>query len=846
MLRENRVTNYELTARSKDGRETVVSYNATTFYDQDNKLQGVFAAARDVTERRRFEQTLQEKNLELENASLAKDRFLANMSHEIRTPMNGVIGMTGLLLDTELKSQQREFVETIRNCGDALLTIINDILDFSKIESDKLDLEEQPFDLQACIEEALDLLAFKAAEKNLELAYLIDPQTPNMLVGDVTRLRQILVNLLSNAVKFTESGEVVVAVEATRKGKEYEIHFAVKDTGIGIPQDRVERLFKSFSQVDSSITRQYGGTGLGLAISKRLSELMGGKMWVESLLGQGSTFHFTVLGKSVSDSLPVDRPYSQPQLAEKRLLIVDDNATNRNILTLQGQSWGMLTRAAESGSEALEWLRQGDTFDIVVLDMQMPEMDGLTLAAEIRKQPNYKELPLVMLTSLGRTEVGDRAQDVNFAAFLNKPVKQSQLYNVLIQLFGGQPSKAKLSHPKPPQIDPKFAERLPLRILLADDHLVNQKLGLFILQNMGYRADVAGNGLEVLQALRRQSYDVVLMDVQMPEMDGLTTTQLICQDWLPSVRPRIIAMTANAMQGDRQACLDAGMDDYVSKPIRVEEFTNGEQCLAAYTRLKPDIILLDGMMPVMDGFTCCAQLRTLPGGESTPVLMITGLEDEASVNWAFEVGATDYVTKPIHWAVLRQRVRRLLREVKLTQQLEQANQELQQLASSDSLTQLANRRRFDEYLDQEWKRMIRDKTPLSLVLCDIDAFKAYNDTYGHQAGDHCLQLIARAISLAANRPADLVARYGGEEFVVVLPNTEDEGALQVAEKIQSNVRALDIIHANSPVSDIVTLSLGVASTIPSDGSSPEMLIGAADRALYQAKTEGPNRVILAY
>ena len=278
---------------------------------------------------------------------------------------------------------------------------------------------------------------------------------------------------------------------------------------------------------------------------------------------------------------------------------------------------------------------------------------------------------------------------------------------------------------------------------------------------------------------------------------------------------------------------------------RVEEFTNGEQCLAAYTRLNPDIILLDGMMPVMDGFTCCAQLRTLPGGERTPVLMITGLEDEASVNWAFEVGATDYVTKPIHWAVLRQRVRRLLREVKLTQQLEQVNQELQQLATSDSLTQLANRRRFDEYLDQEWKRMVRDKTPLSLVLCDIDVFKAYNDTYGHQAGDHCLQLIARAISLAANRPADLVARYGGEEFVVVLPNIEDEGALHVAEKIQSNVRALDIIHANSPVSDYVTLSLGVASTILSDGFSPELLIAAADRALYQAKTEGPNRVILA-
>lgn len=574
VLHEERVTNYELTARSKDGRETVVSYNAATFYDRDNKLQGVFAAARDVTERKRFEQALQEKNLELENASLAKDHFLANMSHEIRTPMNGVIGMTGLLLDTALNPTQQDLVETIRTCGDTLLTVINDILDFSKIESGKLDLEEHPFDLQACIEEALDLLAFKAAEKNLEFAYWIDPQTPNAIIGDVTRLRQILVNLLSNAVKFTEAGEVVVSVTAQHQtgGDEgdYEINFEVKDTGIGIPEDRMERLFKSFSQVDSSITRRYGGTGLGLTISKRLSEMMGGRMWVESQLGQGSNFHFTILVKSVPGSLPVDQPYSQPQLATKRLLIVDDNSTNRNILTLQGQSWGMLTCAAESGVEALESLRQEERFDIAILDMQMPEMDGLTLAAEIRKLPFCRMLPLVMLTSLGKQEIG-LADNVNFAAFLNKPVKQSQLYNVLIQIFGGQPTKAKLNHPKPPQIDPHISKRLPLRILIAEDHVVNQKLALFMLKNMGYRAEVVGNGLEVLEALRRQSYDVVLMDVQMPEMDGLTATRLICQEWLPRVRPRIIAMTANAMQEDRQACLDAGMDDYVRKPIRVEE-----------------------------------------------------------------------------------------------------------------------------------------------------------------------------------------------------------------------------------------------------------------------------------
>ncbi len=560
-----------------------------------------------------------------EVASQTKSEFLANMSHELRTPMNGVIGMTGLLLDTELMPQQRDFVETIRHSGDALLTIINDILDFSKIESGKLELEEQPFELRACIEETLDLLVAGVAEKNIELAYLIEPQTPNSIVGDVTRLRQILVNLLSNALKFTETGEVVISVTARLKttggsGGKYEIQFAIKDTGIGIPSDRMDRLFKSFSQVDSSTTRQYGGTGLGLAISKRLSEMMGGRMWVESQVGLGSTFYFTVVATSVPDTLQT-HARSLPQLSGKRLLVVDDNATNRKILTLQGQSWGMLTRAAKSGFEALEWLRQGDPFDIVILDMQMPQMNGLALAAEIRKQPNRQELPLILLNSMGRQETAlpadinclekfptpsrvrglptegnppsaplspgnpamreaHAAQTGNFplATFLNKPVKQSQLYNELLQIFSEQPLRVVPSPNPSPKIDPQFAERYPLRILLAEDNVVNQKVALLMLQRMGYRADLAGNGLEVLQSLNQQLYDVVLMDVHMPEMDGLEATRHIHQKWsnkeageTPTPRPRIIAMTANAIQGDREACIRAGMDDYVSKPIQVEK-----------------------------------------------------------------------------------------------------------------------------------------------------------------------------------------------------------------------------------------------------------------------------------
>ena len=567
-----------------DGSEAWVMGSAVASHGAGGEVDGHIGTITDITESHEQALALERAKSEAEAAARAKSLFLANMSHEIRTPLNAVIGMTTLLLDTPMSEDQRDFARTIRASGENLLEIINDILDYSKADVGKLEIEQRAFDLRSCIEESLDLVTPRALEMGLNLAYLIEDGTPEALVGDPARLRQILVNLLSNAVKFTHQGEVFVHAEARSvSDDEVCIAFQVRDTGIGIAADQLPRLFQSFTQVDASTTRKYGGTGLGLAISKRLAELMGGDVEVSSQPGHGSVFGFTVRVRRAPTAEPADfLQRNAPALAGKRILIVDDNLTNRRILTRLVLLWGMLPATLPSALEAIDRVRHGEHFDIALVDMSMPGVDGLDLTQEIRRRRSNEQLPIVMLTSLGQRQILQAGHADGLTACLSKPIKAAQLYSTLVAVLEGTHPGA--SAPAPAQALGRTQATQSLRVLVAEDNPINQRVAARLLQHLGYGTDIVADGRAALTAVQERPYDLVLMDIQMPELDGVEAAREIVRTRGATGLPRIVAMTANAMPGDRESYIAAGMDGYLAKPIELGDLAEALQQVTALVR----------------------------------------------------------------------------------------------------------------------------------------------------------------------------------------------------------------------------------------------------------------------
>lgn len=980
-----------------------------------SEMEGAFNTMMDVLEAREDELTTA-RDMALESAR-AKGEFAANVSHELRTPLNSVLGMLELLQGMGLTAKQREYVAVARTSGESLLHLIDDILDFSKLDARKVDLSPVDFDVRELFEEVIALMAGQAQRKGVELGYVIRPGVPDSLVGEPARIRQLLINLVGNAIKFTDEGEI--AVEARREEGEDDrvwVRFEVRDTGIGIPEQARERIFQAFSQADGSTTRKYGGTGLGLAICSQLVDLMGGRIGVDSEPGHGSRFWFVLpLGHSARAA---ESPDDRRELAGVRVLLVEDSAVNRTFLEEMLTSWGAYHSSTGEARQALTMLREASEqerpYDVAVIDAQLPGTRGVQLAQQIRAETAIAPLRLILLVAPSGAAAEWAGAD-GFCARVEKPIRAMPVYAALVGCMRAEPP----AHMEEPVVEYGTEAQLESvslygrRILVVEDNLANQQVAAGMLERLGCEVEIVGTGSEAVDAVVRRQYDAVLMDCQMPGMDGYEATARVRSIERGETHLPIIAMTANVQRGDAEKCLASGMDDYLPKPLklsglqqklvywtgegaktplaiedvaasyasegthgdgpldlgvyrelresvgdafsrmievfledapkyidgvelalaegdaaalrnsahslkgsarnfganrlaaaaysleelgrdgraedtegllphlreefrqvrnvlehevrpapisapneleeqprvlivdddrgmryalrnvleedgyRIDEASNGAVALAFCERQMPDLVLMDALMPIMDGFEACARLRELPGSDHTPVLIITALDDENSIEAAFSAGAKDFIPKPVHFAVLRQRVARLLKASR-------AEKHVRQLAYQDTLTGLANRTQFTEYLNRMLHRQRPEGEMLAVLFLDLDRFKIVNDTLGHEVGDLLLKAVAERI-LGCVRTSDLVARLGGDEFTIVLDGIKQPKVVaSICEKI-CTVLSKPFVFMGQEM--YVTTSIGI-SIYPMDGTDSGTLIKHADTAMFRAKERG--------
>ncbi|MBS4098364.1 MAG: response regulator, partial [Sulfuricella sp.] len=1012
--------NLEIRYLHKDGYLGWALLNAAMLHDaQHDPLYFVYQI-QDISQRKQMLEELSNAYSEAQEASRLKSEFIATMSHEIRTPMNAIIGMSELLSFTDLTQEQKDYARIVHTSANSLMDIINDILDFSKMDAGKMVAEAIEFAPLEIVESAAELMAPRAHEKKLQLISFVAPEIPAPLLGDPGRLRQVLLNLLGNAVKFCEQGKVVVQATLSSRTDDFSVvRFEVIDSGIGIPPDALARLFQPFVQADGSTTRKYGGTGLGLAICKRLVELMGGEIGVDSEEGKGSTFWFKLPFKTLQAS----RTEAPPAHQGIRVLVVDDDETSREIVARYLATSGMSCRQAGDAIQALELLRisQRDNlpYDIAVVDLMMPGADGFALHTAMRREMTVMPR-LIMLTAFDQPGLRNRAITEGFATYLVKPVRKSLLLKAIEDVQSAPVLQATPPGMPAEVVDPasvavpQQGEATASRLLVVEDSPINQKLTLAQLARLGYQADIADNGAKALEKLAQADYDLVLMDCQMPVMDGFQATQVIREKEQGTGRHTpIVAMTANAMQGDRENCIVAGMDDYLSKPVVMDELRvvlerwlegtlaaaaepvvgeqaakvavtlnlqaaeellnlvgdefadildifldetpqllqalrsmavsgdsdgtmqvahrmksssasmgalrfsglclqieksaragvvdaatqdavaelfhefeqlreelkafaarlggkskiphlltdnalvlvvdddramremickvlggngfrtaqaeNGMQALDLAAHIKPDIVLMDALMPVMDGFESCVHLRQQEGCEQIPVLMVTGLNDEQSVDKAMKAGASDFITKPIYWPLLLQRLRHVLAT-------QMAEKQIKHLAYHDNLTGLPNRVLFHDRLQQALAHAKREGHTMGVMFIDLDRFKIINDTLGHDVGDELLKGVAQRLKNCI-RQGDTVVRLGGDEFTIILPLIgKAEDAAVVAQKILDTL-AEPFLLVQQELH--VTSSIGI-SLYPDDGEDTQTLIKNADIAMYRAKELGKN------